>query len=68
MTLAGPGPGQVVDRLQTAYRDGSVDGMLALYAADATFEDALGAGTFTSSGGQLALTLDSWQPAILVQP
>ena len=36
---AGPTPGQVVDRLFDAYRDGSAEGMLAVYAADATFED-----------------------------
>lgn len=32
-------PGQVVDRYQAAYRAGSVEGMLDLYATDATFED-----------------------------
>ena len=39
MTMAGPNPGRVVDRLFDAYRAGSADGMLAVYAADATFED-----------------------------
>ncbi len=38
-TLAAAGPGLVVDRFQAAYRAGSVQGMLDLYAADATFED-----------------------------
>jgi len=38
-THAAEDPGQVVDRFQAAYRAGSVQGMLALYAADATFED-----------------------------
>jgi steroid delta-isomerase-like uncharacterized protein len=32
-------PGAVLDRFQAAYRASSVEGMLALYAADATFED-----------------------------
>ncbi len=36
---AGKGPAQAVDRLHEAYRSGSVDGMLSVYAADATFED-----------------------------
>ena len=31
--------GAVVDRFQAAYRDGSAERMLGLYAADATFED-----------------------------
>ncbi len=31
--------GAVVDRFQAAYREGSVERMLGLYAADATFED-----------------------------
>ncbi len=39
VAVAGPDPGQVVDRLFDAYRNGSADGMLAVYAADATFED-----------------------------
>jgi hypothetical protein len=39
VAVVGPNPGQVVDRLFDTYRDGSADGMLAVYAADATFED-----------------------------
>ena len=39
LAVAGKGPGQVVDRLFEAYRNGSVDGMLSAYAEDATFED-----------------------------
>ncbi|MDX1389675.1 MAG: nuclear transport factor 2 family protein, partial [Acidobacteriota bacterium] len=37
--VAGTSPGKAVDALQDAYRNGSVDGMLAAYSADATFED-----------------------------
>lgn len=37
--LAAAGPGDVVDRFQSAYRAGSVERMLDLYAADAIFED-----------------------------
>ena len=36
---AGSKPGQAVDRFFQAYRDGSVDAMLAVYAPDAVFED-----------------------------
>ena len=36
---AAQGTSAVVDRLQAAYRDGSVQRMLAVYAEDATFED-----------------------------
>lgn len=36
---AGAGPGEVVDRFQEAYRAGSVQRMLDLYAGDAVFED-----------------------------
>lgn len=39
LTVAGQGPGQAVDKLFDAYRNGSVEGMLSAYAADATFED-----------------------------
>jgi steroid delta-isomerase-like uncharacterized protein len=44
-TLAAPGvlasqaPGQMVDRFQSAYRAGSVEDMLQVYAPDAVFED-----------------------------
>ena len=36
---AGGDPGQVIDRFYDAYRSGSIEGMLALYAPDAVFED-----------------------------
>ena len=36
---AGENPGKTVDRLFDAYRDGSAERMLAVYSADATFED-----------------------------
>ncbi|MCZ6695130.1 MAG: nuclear transport factor 2 family protein [Acidobacteria bacterium] len=36
---AGVDPGMVIDRFYDAYRSGSVEGMLALYAPDAVFED-----------------------------
>lgn len=36
---AGDSPSDIVDRFQNAYREGSVQGMLDLYADDATFED-----------------------------
>ncbi len=36
---AGDDPGQVIDRFYDAYRNGSIEGMLALYAPDAVFED-----------------------------
>ena len=39
LTVAGEGPGHAVDRLYDAYRNESVDGMLSVYAEDATFED-----------------------------
>jgi steroid delta-isomerase-like uncharacterized protein len=35
----GPAPGQVVDRFYDSYRNGSVEGMMRLYAEDAVFED-----------------------------
>ena len=38
-TVAGQEPGQAVDRLYDAYRNGSVGGMLSAYAEDATFVD-----------------------------
>jgi ketosteroid isomerase-like protein len=37
--LGGEDPGRVVDRLFEAYRSGSVEGMLEVYARDAVFED-----------------------------
>ncbi len=37
--VAGGNPGKAVDSLQAAYRNGSVEGMLQIYAADAIFED-----------------------------
>ena len=37
--LAGENPGTVVDRFFDAYREGSVEKMLALYTTDAVFED-----------------------------
>ena len=37
--IAGGNPGKAVDSLQDAYRNGSVEGMLRTYSADATFED-----------------------------
>ena len=39
LARAGQRPGQTVDRLQEAYRNGSVERMLSVYAEDATFED-----------------------------
>ena len=36
---SGVDAGRVIDRLHDAYRSGSVEGMLDLYAADAVFED-----------------------------
>lgn len=39
LTVAGQEPGQAVDRLYDAYRNGSVDAMLSAYSEDATFED-----------------------------
>lgn len=36
---AGTDPGEVVDSFQEAYRSGSVEEMLGLYAGDAVFED-----------------------------
>ena len=38
-TWAGQGPEEAVDRLFSAYREGSVEGMLSAYATNATFED-----------------------------
>ena len=38
-TVAGQDPGRVVDRFHDAYRNGSVEGMLAVYAPHAVFED-----------------------------
>ena len=37
--MAGENSGKVVDRLFDAYKKGSADEMLAVYSADATFED-----------------------------
>ena len=47
--LAGEEPGEVVDRLFDAYRKGSVDGMLEVYSAGATFEDINQRHRFTGS-------------------
>lgn len=37
--VAGGNPGKAVDSLQDAYRNGSAEGMLEIYTADAVFED-----------------------------
>lgn len=39
VAVAGDSPDRVIDRFYEAYRDGSVEAMLAVYAPDAVFED-----------------------------